>query len=246
MKAWQIFTHSLRQVFGNMGAAVRVSLVPFVGLIVAFLVLGGGMMFSMMGRMEQGMEGGMGGGGIVLMLVLIVVYIGVFTMIAVNWHRFVLLNEPVGWMPQVRMDRILAYFGTALLVGLIMAVLFLMVGLLVSLTGMVGIIVGIPVFVLLVSQSFRFTTALPGAALGQGGGISGAMAATSGQWLTLLGLTVIYLAASIVVGLVAGLLSMIPLLGILIYIAFQWAAMMVGLSILTTLYGHYVEGRALA
>lgn len=246
MKAWQIFTHSLRQVFGNMGAAVRVSLVPFIGLIVVFIVLGGGMMFSMMGRMEQGMEGGMGGGGILLMLVLGVVYVAVFTMIAVNWHRFVLLNEPVGWMPQVRMDRMVAYFGTALLVGVIMVGLFLVVGLLIGLTGAVGVVIGVPVLVLLVSQSFRFTTALPGAALGQGGGISGAMAATSGEWLTFLALTVIYFVVGIVTGLIAGLLSMIPILGILIYIAYNWAAMMVGLSILTTLYGHYVEKRALA
>ena len=49
MKAWQIFTHSLRQVFGNMGAAVRVSLIPYLALIVAAIVLGGGMMMSMMG-----------------------------------------------------------------------------------------------------------------------------------------------------------------------------------------------------
>lgn len=246
MKAWQIFTHSLRQVFGNMGAAVRVSLVPFIGLIVAFIVLGGGMMFSMMGRMEQGMEGGMGGGGILLMLVLIVVYVGVFTMIAVNWHRYVLLNEPVGWMPQVRMDRMLAYFGTALLVGLITVIIAVIVAVIASVIGAVGWIIAVPVLLVMVAFSFRLSTALPGAALGQGGGVSGSMAATAGQMGTMVVLTLIYFAASLICGIVVGLLSMIPVLGILINLAFQWLAMMVALSMLTTLYGHYVEKRDLA
>ncbi len=246
MKAWQIFTHSLRQVFGNMGAAVRVSLVPFIGLIVVALVLGGGLMFSMMGRTDHGMDSGIGGGGVLLMLVLIVVYVGVFTMIAVNWHRYVLLNEPIGWMPQVRMDRILAYFGTALLVGLITFVGAMIVVVIAGAIGAIGWIIGIPVFVLIVAFSFRLSAALPGAALGQGGGLSGSMAATAGQMGTMIALTLIYFAASLICGIAVGLLSMIPVVGILINLAFQWLTMMVALSILTTLYGHYVEKRELA
>lgn len=246
MKAWQIFTHSLRQVFGNMGAAVRVSLVPFLGLIVVAIVLGGGMMMSMMGRMEQGMEGGMGGGGVVLALLMVVIYVAVFTMIAVNWHRYVLLNEPVGWLPQVRMDRILAYFGTALLVGIITFVVATVIVLVAGALGAIGWLIGIPLFVVVFALSLRLSTALPGAALGQGGGLSGSMAATTGATGTLIALTLIYFGASILVGIVVGLLSMIPLLGVLINLGFQWIAMLVGLSILTTLYGHYVEKRTLA
>lgn len=246
MKAWQIFTHSLRQVFGNMGAAVRVSLVPFVGLIVVAMVLGGGMMLSMQGRMEQGMAGGMGGGGIVLMALMVVIYVAVFTMIAVNWHRFVLLNEPVGWLPKVRADRILAYFGTALVVGLITFVVAMVIVVVAGALGSIGWLIGIPLFVVVFALSLRLSAALPGAALGQGGGLSGSMAATTGQMGTLIALTLIYFGASILCGIVVGLLSLIPLLGLLINIGFQWIAMLVGLSILTTLYGHYVEKRALS
>lgn len=245
MKAWQIFTHSLRQVFGNKGAAVRVSLVPFVGLFVAFIVLGGGMMFSMMGRMEAGMKGGMGAGGIVMMLVLIAIYIGVFTLIAVNWHRFILLNEPVGWLPQVRTGRMMAYFGTALLVGLITFGVALIIVLVAASLGAIGWLIGLPLFVVVVALSFRLSTSLPGAALGQGGGIAGSMAATKGQTGTLVALTLIYFGVSVLCGIVVGLLSLIPVLGILISLAFQWLAMMVALSMLTTLYGHYVEKREL-
>jgi hypothetical protein len=43
----------------------------------------------------------------------------------------------------------------------------------------------------------------------------------------------------------AGLLGMVPILGVLINLAFQWLAMMVPLSILTTLYGIHVKGSAL-
>lgn len=246
MKSWQIFTHSLRQVFGNLGTAVRVSLVPFVGLIVLALVLGGGMMVSMMGRMEQGMTGGVGSGAIVLMVLLVVVYVGVVTMIAVNWHRFVLLNEPVGWLPTVRTGRIIAYFGTALLIGLITAVAAGLIVFVSVSVGSIGWLIGIPLFVVFFALCFRLSAALPGVALGQGGGISGSIAATAGQTGTLVALTLIYFGASILFGLVAGLLSLIPLIGFLINIAFQWLAMMVALSILTTLYGHYVEKRELA
>ena len=172
--------------------------------------------------------------------------VAVFTMIAVNWHRYVLLNEPVGWLPQVRMDRILAYFGTALLVGIITFVVATVIVLVAGALGAIGWLIGIPLFVVVFALSLRLSTALPGAALGQGGGLSGSMAATTGATGTLIALTLIYFGASILVGIVVGLLSMIPLLGVLINLGFQWIAMLVGLSILTTLYGHYVEKRTLA
>ena len=241
MKAWQIFTHSLRQVFGNFGVAVRVSLIPFLALVAVTLVFGA----AIFGAIMMGNSSTSPAGIILAAIVYFVIYIAVFCAIAVNWHRFVLLNEPVNWVPTIRLDRMMAYFGTSLLISVGFGIVAGLIFGVLSVLGGLGIVLAVLIVFFLFSQFWRLSAALPGAALGQGGGISSIFAATRGETVTLLVLTLIYLGASLVVGILVGILSMIPVLGMLINLAFQWLAMMVGLSVLTTIYGHYVEKRAL-
>lgn len=241
MKAWAIFVHSVRQVFGNLGAALRISVVPF--LLVVVIVLG---------AVALGMpaNGGRLSSGMVLALLLIVaIYVVALVSIAVNWHRHILLAEPVGWVPVLRGGRVLAYLGRLILVALVMVVAgFLALALLMSVSGhQVGVsaMLVIPVMLGALTLNWRLATALPGAATGGGRGFAEAWAATRGQWPTLLALSAIYLGAALAVGLLVGLLAFIPVIGALADLAASWAWMMVGLSVLTTLYGHYVEGRPL-
>jgi len=121
--------------------------------------------------------------------------------------------------------------------GLVMAVSGQQVG--------VGVVLGVPVLLGMLTLNWRLSAALPGAAVEGGHGLADALAATRGQWPTLLALSAIYLGAAVAVGLLVGLLSFLPVIGALVELAANWAGMMVGLSVLTTLYGHYIEGRPL-
>ncbi|THD85464.1 hypothetical protein E7811_07135 [Aliigemmobacter aestuarii] len=246
MKAWQIFIHSLRQVIGNIGVALRVSAVPFAVLLVVGAGLGGLFLSAQMS------SGATDASGMIWLALLVVFYVVVLMTVAVNWHRFVLMNEPVGWLPRFHGDRVVAYFLRGLIVSLVLLgiglVLFLPV---IFFGGAMGepsalaVIVMIPIILLLATVGWRLSAAMPGAALEGGGGLADAWAATRGEWPTLLALTGIYFVASFVLSVIAAVLILIPVLGFLVQIAVNWLMMMVGLSVLTTLYGHYIEKRQL-
>lgn len=238
MKAWQIFTHSLRQITGNFGAALRVSALPYL-----FVALVTGLFVLIAVQLEQGRETPAGFAiGFILGFVVVIVATAIA---AVNWHRHILLNEPVGWVPNIRRDRLQPYILTALGVGLLFTVIFGVVGLVGYMLGLVGLVVAVPLFLLATAISFRASTALPARALGVNGGVSDAMAATAGATGTLVALSVIYILFSLLVGIVVGMFSLIPVVGVLADLAMNWFNTILGLSILTTLYGHYVEGREL-
>jgi hypothetical protein len=93
---------------------------------------------------------------------------------------------------------------------------------------------------------FRLSTILPGVALGKHGTISDGWQATSGETGDFVVLSLAWLALAFVLGLIMGVLgSAIPALTILFQFVVGWVTMMIGISILTTLYGHYIEKRPL-
>ena len=181
--------------------------------------------------------------------------------IAVAWHRFILSEEiPSGYIPKFHGRRIMAYFGQSVLlalligaiglalsIGLISISIFLAFPLLGDLSQsylniislfLVGMLIG-PIF-------FRFAAILPAAALGDWLGWGGAWRATKGSTgsLVLVSLVLwggLMWANEHVTNLVSG--NLFPL--VLWTIPFQWVFLMIHISILTTLYGHYVEKRAL-
>ena len=98
----------------------------------------------------------------------------------------------------------------------------------------------------MILSAAALATALPAMAVDQPASFTAGWEATQGQNDTFIGLAVISVAAmfaSAIVGLY--ILGGIMPLFILWTIAFNWFATMVGLSILTTLYGHYIEKRPL-
>lgn len=243
MKAWAIFVHSVRQVFGNLGAALRVSLLPFALIVVI------GLAAMALGMQTSGGMPMMPGAMLLPMLLIVVVYVVLMVTIAVNWHRHILLAEPVGWLPLLRGRQVLAYLGRLILVALVMVAvgvaLFALVTLLTGQNPAAITVLGVAVLLAMLTLNWRLSAALPGAAVDGGRGFAAALAATRGQWPTLLGLSAIYLAAAVALGMLVGLVAAIPLIGVLADLAANWVGMMVGLSVLTTLYGHYIEGRPL-
>ena len=102
------------------------------------------------------------------------------------------------------------------------------------------------VYVPLAVVSYRLGTSLPAVALDEGGPFMAGWDATRGENGTIAVLalvTVLIVFGSSVIGLYV-LIGITPLF-VAWNIVFNWLAMMVGVSVLTTLYGHFIEKRAL-
>lgn len=248
MKGVRIFMHSLYQVTGNLEGALRVSLLPYAIQIVASLVFAG--------RIESlGDLGVVGGGGLGVFLTLAVV-IATSLWIAVAWHRFVLLNErPAGMVPAFHGPLVWAYFlrslgyaaiivAGVLVLGSIVMLLF--GGLLRGSTALVMVVSGLLVYLPLTVVMLRLMTALPGVALGAEGAFLAGMRATEGRTGEIAVVAVIVVGLRIVLAFLSlKLLANLTILGFAWDAVTGWFVTMVGVSILTTLYGHYVEGRPL-
>ncbi len=254
MDGLQIFTHSVRQVFGNLNAALRISGLLFLVQLGAAYIFGRSMMGPGEPMREQMMRGDFPIGGL-LIFILLALVTGLW--IAVAWHRHVLGGEaPGAVLPPFNGDRMLAYFGYSLLIAVILIPLALVLGFVAS--WFVGpmmqsgrivlglIVVGLVVYLPMLVVAFRLSVALPAAALGKPLGIGGAWNKTKGTTGTMVLLAVLAVVFAVVIDLPAGyVFPANSILSLIWSAAAQWVALMVGVSILTTLYGHFVEGRAL-
>lgn len=244
MKGYQIFLHSVKQVLGNLGPAIRISGILFLVQVIATLFFG---RREMMSGMQDAMAMPLGGP---LLLTLVTLITSLW--IAVAWHRYILrVEEPGSVLPPFHGRRLLAYLGDSLLIGVVVLipalVLSVVAGLLGSTGGMIGMLLGllvtlVPIFVL----TLRFCAALPAAALGEPLGLRGAWEATDGATLDFLALAVIAGVASFILDLPSHLFMGAMPLAMGWAVISAWLKTMVGASILTTIYGHYVERRPLA
>ncbi len=252
MKGWQIFVHSVRQVFGNLDGAVRVSGVLYLAQIAVAMVFGGGMMMSS----GQMMQGGPGAGFFLGVLIVSLVTVVTGLWIAVSWHRYVLLGEKPAALPAYRGDRIWAYLLRSLGYGLILVVVGAVLGTVVgTIFGslvvdapmalgliLLGFLVYLPVLVV----GFRLTSDLPATALGVDRPFLSGWAATKGQTADLIALAAIVVVAGVGLELIGFyLFSQVPGVSVIWALGTGWVRMMVGISIVTTLYGHYIENRPL-
>ncbi|MDZ4087729.1 MAG: hypothetical protein U1E69_13125 [Tabrizicola sp.] len=251
----RIFLHSLRQVFGNLSGALRVSGVLMLVQFAVFLTLGRSLPTDEAGMRQLMMQGEMPWGRIVLSALVSTV---LWLWIIVGWHRYILLNEQPRLVPTFRLDRMLGYFGKSLLVGLILLPLALILGFVGGsiASGMVQgggkaipalVVMGLIVYVPVSVVGMRLGTMLPGAALEPGVPVFSGWEATRGATLTILGVMVLSVGFSLVLEFVGmGVFGDPRSVPSLIYeLVRQWIIAMVGASILTTLYGHYVEKRPL-
>ncbi|KJZ19395.1 hypothetical protein [Loktanella sp. S4079] len=255
--AFQIIRHAFAMIFGNLGQALRVSVGPYALMIaiyfIAFRVSGvweAINQISMGGRFEQGQFDPSGGTIILTAAVLLFTTLFVTAWFAVSWHRFILLEEYSGLLPAVSGRPINAYIFRTLLCGLIL-VGAAIAGLLIisavsAVSGGLSAILGIALTVVLSVVWFRIGVSLPSVAVGKPVKVSEAWQATAPLNGTIFGIVAIIVIINLVAGLaVQGLYQVGPILGSLVDICVQWVTLLIGVSVLTTLYGHVIEGRAL-
>lgn len=250
MKGLQILTHSFRLVTGNLQEALKISGALYLVQVAGGLLLGQAAMGAPLGA---GAGAGVGIGTLLVLIISIVV--GIW--IAVAWHRFVLLTErPDSYVPVFRGDLMRAYFLKSLLLGLIIVAVAFFLGLIVGVVAAPLMSIGGGFFALLliailvqvptIFVGLRIAAGLPGAAIGVDRPLTAGWDATKSDNAPLFQLALILGVAIWVINLIGYFVfGGVTVLAVIWQVVTGWFVMMVGVSILTTLYGHYIEKRAL-
>lgn len=238
MLAFRLLRHSILQVTGNLGAALTLSVMP---LLLAALGIGIGL------AARQAFMGG-NPPGIAVAAVMLAIFALAFVTLAAPWHRFVLLNErprvlrPIG-RPELR------YVGASIRIFLIMLlvgipVVLLSSALIIALDGNLGamLVINLLIGFALAVLGLRLGTGLAGAATGAARPLTTGWRATADAFGTLAVLSLLTQVLGLVLNLVAGLPGAA---GIVAALLVTWFSALLSLSIITTLWGHFVEGRAL-
>jgi hypothetical protein len=247
-----LFLHSVRLVLGDWRTALKITGLLY--LIYAVPVLLFALLFPTPAQPEQAMAA-LGSGGLLGVITAILAIVA-FVWVAVAWHRYVLLDEmPAGQFPEFNGSRLLSYGGYSLLIGLIGFVLSLIVSMVVGLVAipllsMVGVFVtGLFALAAVLIVGYRLAPILPSIAIGKPITLRQAWESTNSANVPIIVLAVLSAIAAVVIDIPAFILAMAGPIGgflaVLWTLATGWVKMIVGVSILTTLYGHYVEGRAI-
>ncbi|WP_170334270.1 hypothetical protein [Ruegeria arenilitoris] len=255
MLGWQIFVHSVRMVFGNLKQVLQITFGPaLIGtVLVVLLFMVSGIPLEALESDANGLPPGTSTGGVLLFVfgLFAVIFITMFW-IAVSWHRFILLEEyPTGIFPTFRFDRILAYFGRALLLGLMIGLAWIPGGMLFGgllQSSPVGAVVLVAAYMIFLSVCFyRLAIILPAAAIGKPIKLGAAWTGTAGAGWSILVLLIVALLFQVLVQLIFTVLAVIPVLGILLTVFFGILVLpMINVSLFTTMYGVFIEKRELA
>jgi hypothetical protein len=183
-----------------------------------------------------------------------------FASAAVNWHRYILLDEVPHGMQKLRMDNtVWRYFGNLVLLGLMLMVAVIPVALLFSLLAGVGL--PIVIFAMLVLVVFvlspllyRWSVKLPSIAIGRTDfSFNDAWKITDGNWMRFVGIGLLMMILSWIAGL--GLFGVSTLamtifgesagfwVDVALQVTVNWVLTIMGVTLLTSLYGFFVEGR---
>ncbi|MBO9446046.1 hypothetical protein [Ruegeria sp. R14_0] len=254
MLGWQIFVHSVRMVFGNLKQVLQITIGP--ALIATALIVGlfmvSGIPLEALDDSAEGLPAGTSAASVFLFVLglVVVIFVTMFW-IAVSWHRFILLEEyPSGILPTFRFDRILAYLGRILMLGILLAIAWLPMGLVFAVLGQglagLSIILTAVYAVFLIVCFYRLSIILPAAAIGNPITISEAWNSTTGISGSILVLLVVTFLFQMLVQLVFSALVFIPVLGVLLMVFFGTLVLpMINVSLFTTMYGLFVEKRQL-
>jgi hypothetical protein len=244
MKGWHIFSHSISLVWRNMYQALQIGLVPVVILVglVTLLVPQIGMEMGTTLR-NDGLKEAVQSEQISLFpfFLIILLWALITIWVFVSWHRYVLMEEyPKGWIPTFRTDRILSYIGNGLKLMLLMFCISVLVVLLAVVTGGIAFVLILAVAVI----SYRFVAIFPAAAIGEPMTLREAWNATKGSTGSIIVMLLLFFVLQLVLsGAIAAMQSIAPILGLASQMTVALFMTLVNVSVMTTFYGHYVQGR---
>lgn len=257
MQGWKIFTHSMRMVFENMGPALRIS-----GLLYAVYVavdlyfrlnyLDDWMVFQLALALDI-IPPVPPRGFFPTMVLNFIVALSTSFWIAVLWHRFVLLSEaPKTVFPPFYSDVFGRYFWRMIQLALMVIafgfVLLMLLGL--ALGPLLGDSAGMVIKTIMMGAvlylSYRFGLVFPAVALNMPISFKTSWTKTEAASGAIGQLAVVGVMASIIIQIPSSMNSdPISVINLTYSYVVGWFAMMIGISVLTTLYGIYIEGREL-
>ena len=249
--SWDIIRHSFAMLYRNFGNALRISVGPIlIALVASFLILGifGGDLDSLPEDIEQGQLPPSLALAVILILLL---FVFVSSWIAVAWHRFILLEDYPRLLPPLAGRPVRRYAGRTFLLTLVMVlvmippffVMFLIVGILQDAAAGLFSTLTLGLALYFSYMWLRFGIILPATAVSRPMGLGEAWRATAPYATAILGTSVILVLINSAISLVGGALP--QQLAFLLTVAANWITLMIGISILTTLYGVIVERRTL-
>jgi hypothetical protein len=257
----RIVQHAFGMIFRNLSESLKIMLGPSLIAVAIFYLLVGtsnvsvAQFFAAM-QMQGGMDPSVASAAPVILMGLILYFV-IFCWIAVAWHRFVLLEEYPGVLPALPLATVAYYawrsFGLAVLLTVgsipVLMILGLALGPMMmggAASGVVELIFGLIVTTVFTYFWFRIAIVLPATSVGEPLSLRegwGATARMSGAILnTAFIMSLINLVLTLVVSIVG---SVSGLLGQAVYLGGTLLILLAGVSVLTTLYGHLIEGRDL-
>lgn len=256
MDGLRIFVHALRMVLGNLDTAARIA--GALLLVQLALTLTAGEAYFATGMTQGAMMTESPVSTLTVLLGVLQIVFGLW--VAVAWHRFILLEEaPGAYLPNWTGTAIWAYFKAGLVLALIVVLavipMVLIGGMLlfpfVAVDPMhpplfIGLLGFLIMYVPAAFLAYRLSPTLPSAAIGEKIGLKDAWVETSPSGMAFVVLTIVSVGAGWLIHLPAVLLADVALTVALVWAAAaQWLTVLVGASILTTIYGHYVQKREL-
>jgi hypothetical protein len=245
-------SHAFSSVWDHRAVAFRISWAWYV--ILAIILAAGG---QFLGGRPAGDGQTLPPDTVAIEFGMILIVLVINSSIAVNWHRFILLDEVPGHLESLRLDgRVWRYFGNTLLLVLGIGVVSVLAAFplifiavaagamqLAPLAGLIAIL-AVAAFVFL-----RLGIKLPAIAIDGGDfRFADAWRASAGNGFQIAGLfltaillllTLAFLVA--LVGLIDGFAAVV--LGFVLQLAVNWFMTLFNISLLTSLYGFFVQGR---
>lgn len=257
MTSWTIFRRAITLIVDDLGAALRITALPYAIFAGVSLWFAGTLDMGTMARIEAGAAGegaaavppGVLGG----MLLTALVQLVAFLWIAVAWHRYVLLREGgESWIAPLEGRLLLAYLGRSIMIGLLVLAAFVIVTTAIApfapaMALAVATIIGMVL-------TYRLGLILPAGAIGRALSVGEAWRATAGQSGTVVLLALMTFGLSLLLQVPALLdapetveagaaLTPPGPVAIVYDMVVTWILLMLGVTLLSTLYGHFVEGR---
>lgn len=247
--------HSIKSTLNNIGFAFHVSW-PWMLIILPFDLVGNAyaMLHQAPGKMDPGVA--------VITIAVSLLTMIAFSSIAVSWHRYILMDEIPQGLQRLRLDAtVWRYFGNTLLIILILVAAAIPLGIVVVLLGIMlgekSAILIIPAYaaamLAAVSYSYRLGIKLPAIAIGRPAyAFKSALADSVGNFWRFVGLGILVGLISIGFALVVavpayfvGQLQNAALLYVIIAVQLllNWLATVWTVTMLTSLYGYFAEGR---
>ena len=257
----KIIRHAFLMVFRNFGAAIRISFPLFFFALVGIMSV----------LALASVTGSFGPGILLIGIVFFAAHLLATAGAAVGWHRYILLEErKTGWFSSFSQAQIMPYLLKVVLVTIAVMVIAVLATLaltsVLAIAGVVSVyttfeimaekgatdlflaVLYILIFAIMTFISWiglRMSIVLPAVAIESDLSIRQAIAATKPYALATLFFTILGWTIPANALLVDYLMSNdTGLLSLSITVIVNWFAMMLGLSILTTLYGVAVEGRS--